>query len=49
MRWQGGKVGRVVRWEGWCFLVLVKGAERRVSSTFHFFVSDVNQGNKGAR
>ena len=48
MRRQGGKVGGVVRWEGGRFLVLCKGGERRVSPRFHFFVSDVNQGNKGA-
>ena len=48
MRWQGGKGRRVVRWEGGRFLVLSKGGEHRVSLRFYLFVSDVNQGNKGA-
>ena len=48
MRWQGGKGGRVVKWEGGRFLVLFKGGEHRVSPRFYLFVSDVNQGNKGA-
>ena len=59
MRWEGGKVGRVmrrqggksgtvVRCEGGRFLVLFKGGEHSVSPRFYLFVSDVNQGNKGA-
>ena len=52
-RWKGNVVGRwerrgVVRWEGGKFLVLFKGGEHRVSPRFYHFVSDVNQGNKGA-
>ena len=43
-----GKVGRMVRREGGSFLVLFKGGEYRVSPRFYLFVSDVNQGNKGA-
>ena len=46
-RWQGGKAGRVVRWQGGRFLVLFEGEGRRVSPTFHLFISDVNQGNEG--
>ena len=48
MRWQGKKGRRVVRWEGGRFLVLFRGGKYRVSPRFCFFVSDVNQGNKGA-
>ena len=48
MKWQGGKGGRVVRWEGERFLILFKVGEHRVSPRFYFFVSDVNQGNKEA-
>ena len=48
MMWQGEKGGRVVRWEGGRFLVLFKSGEHRVSPRFYLFVSDVNQGNKGA-
>ena len=48
MRWQCGKDGRMVKWEGGRFLVLFKGGEHRVSPRFCLFVSDVNQGNKGA-
>ena len=48
MRWQGGKGERVVRWECGRFLVLFKGAEHRMSPRFYLFVSDINQGNKGA-
>ena len=57
VRWEGGKGGRVVmwkrresgRWEGWRCLVLFQRGERRVSQRFHLSVSNVNQGNKGAR
>ena len=48
MRWQVGKGGRVVRWEGGRFLVLFKGWHHRVSPRYYVFVSDVNQGSKGA-
>ena len=55
-RWEVGEVGRwerwkgneVARWEGGRFLVLFKGGEHRVSPRFYLFVSDINQGNKGA-
>ena len=47
-RWEGGKGGRVMRWEGGRFLVLFKDWEHRVSPRFNFFVSDVNHGNEGA-
>ena len=46
-RWQVGKGGRVVRWEGGRFLVSFKVGEHRVSPRFYLFVSDVNQGNEG--
>ena len=42
-----GKARRVVRWDGWRFLVLFKGGEHRVSPRFYLFVSDVNQGSEG--
>ena len=48
MRWQGGKGGRAVRWEGERFLVLFNCGEHSVSPRFYLFVSDVNQRNKGA-
>ena len=48
MRWQVGKGGRVVRWQGGRFLVLFKGGRCRVSQRFNIFVSDVNQWNKAA-
>ena len=48
MRWQVGKGGRVVRYQGRRFLVLFKSGECRVSPRFHLFVPDVNQRNKGA-
>ena len=41
-RWQGGKDGRVVKWQGKRFLVLFEGGGHRGSSRFHLFVSDVN-------
>ena len=52
-RWKGNEVanwksGRLVRWEGGRFLVLFEGGEHRVSPRFYLFVSNVNQGNKGA-
>ena len=47
MRLQGGKGGRVVRWEGGRLLVLLKSGEYRGSPRFYLFVSDVNQRNKG--
>ena len=43
--WQGGKGGRVGRWEGGRLLVLFKDGEHRVIPGFYRFVSDVNQGN----
>ena len=54
MRWHCGKGGRVVRWQGgravrWerrRFLVLLKDGGCRVSTRFHLFVSDVNQGKE---
>ena len=46
MTWEGGKGGRMVRWEGGRFLVLFKGGEHGVSPRFYLSVSDVNQGNK---
>ena len=56
MRWQGGKGGRLMRWPGGRvvkredgkYLVLFKGGGRRESPRFHLFVSDFNQGSKGA-
>ena len=48
LRWQGRKGGRVLRWQGGRFLVLLEGGGHRVSPTFHLFISDVNQQNKGA-
>ena len=44
-RWEVGKVGEwwVERWEVPGF---IQGKGRRVSPRFHFFVFDVNQGNK---
>ena len=49
MRREGGKGGRVLRWQGGRFLVLFKGGRCRVSQTFHLFVSHVNQWNKRDR
>ena len=46
MRCQGEKSGRVVKWKGGRFLVLLKGGEHGVSPRFYFFASDVNQGNE---
>ena len=43
MRWQGGKGGRVAKWQGGRFLVLLESGGRRVSPRFHLFVSDVDQ------
>ena len=48
IRRQGGKGGRVVKWEGGRFLILFKGGEHSASPRFYLFVSDVNQGNKKA-
>ena len=36
----------MVRWEGWGFLVLLKGEGCRVTPRFHLMVSDVNQGRE---
>ena len=47
MRWQGGKDGSVVRWQGRRFPVLFKGGGCRVRPRFHLFVSDVNQRDEG--
>ena len=47
VRWQGGKSGRMVRQKGWRYLVLFKDGKHKMSPRFHFFVSNVNQGNKG--
>ena len=47
-RWANDKVEMVRQGEsqkGGQFLVLIKGAGRRVSPRLHVFVSDVNQGN----
>ena len=50
MKWQGGKGGRVVKWQGERLLVLFKSRGRRVSPRFHLFASDVDQQRKeGAR
>ena len=50
MKWQGGKGGRAVKWQGERFLVLFKSRGRRVSPRFHLFASDVDQQRKeGAR
>ena len=38
MRWQGGKGGRVVKWQGEWFLVLFKSGGRRVSLDFIFLL-----------
>ena len=46
--WQGGKVGRVVRWQGGRFLVIFRDGECRVRSRFHLFAYDANQQNEGA-
>ena len=43
MKQQGGKGGRVLRWQCGRFLVLFKGGRCRVSQRFHLFISDVNQ------
>ena len=42
-KWQGGKGGRVMRWQSGRYPVLFEDEGRRVSPRFHFFVSDVNQ------
>ena len=47
VRWQGGNGGRMVRQKGGRYLVLFKDEGHKMSSSFHLFVSDVNQGNKG--
>ena len=55
MKWEGGKGGKVVRWERWengeaesgRYLVLFKGGGHKRGPRFHLFVSDVNQGNEG--
>ena len=31
------------------YLVLFEGGGHRISPRFHFFISDVNQGNEGVR
>ena len=41
-RWQGGKGGRMEKWQGERFLVLFKIGGYRVSPRFHLFVSDVD-------
>ena len=41
-KWQGGKGGRVMRWQSGSYPVLFEDGGRRVSPRFHFFVSDVN-------
>ena len=46
MKWQGGKDGRVVRWQCGRFLVLFKGGGCRVKPRFHMFVSDTKQQNE---
>ena len=38
-----GWLRRVVKWQGGSFLVLFKSGGHMVSSTFHLFVSDVDQ------
>ena len=51
VRWESGKGGRVLRWQGGKggrYLVLFKGMGLKMSPRFHLFVSDFNQGNKGA-
>ena len=48
MKQQGGKGGRVLRWQCGRFLVLFKGGRCRVSQRFHLFISDVNQWYRGA-
>ena len=55
VRWQGGKGGRVMRWqggrvvkrEGGKYLVLFKGGGRRESPRFHLFVLMLINGAKG--
>ena len=48
-RWQGGKGGRMVKWQDERFLALFKSGGHRVSPRFHLFSSDVDQQrNKGA-
>ena len=42
-RWQGGKGGRVVKWQGGRFLVFFKNGGHRVNPRFHLFVSDVDR------
>ena len=48
VRWHSRKDGRVVKWQGGRFPVLFKGGGRRVTPSFHLFVSDANQQNEGA-
>ena len=43
MMWQGGKGGRVVRWDGGRFM----GGEHSVSPRLYFIFYNFKQGNEG--
>ena len=55
-RWERWKGNEVAKWERrencevgrWEVPGFFKGGEQRVTPRFHLFVSDANQGNKGA-